>query len=123
MSNYSHLINCIFIEKYIGGSNRPSVINNLKDLQEMQVPTELGRDIGIILGIAYNSDHPEVVHTLPSSLKILIFKFLPAKKGKTCCIGGPLSKVNTIVFSVLLESKHILKQNIYHVINLFAQKR
>ena len=73
-------------------------INNRKhkELQELQAPKKLGRDVDIILGIAYKSIHPEVVHTLPSGLQILRSKFLPATKDETCYIGGNIGAQSTL---------------------------
>ena len=53
-------------------------------------------DTDIILGIAYNSVHPKVIRTLPSSLQIPRSKFFPAKTDEICCIVGPISAANAI---------------------------
>ena len=70
------------------GNHRAKMIRNLK------IPSKLGGEIDAIIGIQFKSIYPEEVFTLPSGLTIYKSKFLPAKKGETACIGGPLGALD-----------------------------
>ena len=68
----SQTIWAISVDKVVNWRPNPQlrpILDNIKindpkhkELQDLQIPEELGGDIYIILGIAYNSVHPEVVN-------------------------------------------------------------
>merc|ERR1712074_435994 len=61
-----------------------------KDLQNLRIPSSLGKSVDMILGQRYQQIHPKVIHTLPNGLTIYKSKLQPWNPGETACIGGPI---------------------------------
>merc|ERR1712148_165536 len=61
-----------------------------KDLQNLRIPSSLGKSVDMILGQKYWQIYPEVIHTLPNGLTIYKSKLQPWNPGETACIGGPI---------------------------------
>ena len=60
-----------------------------EELQLLKVPEKIGGEADILLGILYESIHPQRVHTLPSGLFIAKLKLATHKILWTGVIGGP----------------------------------
>ena len=62
-------------------------------VQNLKVPSVVGGQIQMILGIKYQSIYPEIIHTFPNGLTIFESKLRPAEPGALACIGGPISSL------------------------------
>ena len=70
--------------------------SNNRRIQNLQVPTVIGGEVHMILGIRYQSIYPQVVHTFPSGLTIFESKLQPAEPGALACVGGPVSFLESL---------------------------
>ena len=65
-------------------------------IQNLKVPSVVGGNIQMILGIKYQAIYPEVLHTFPSGLTVFESKLRPAEQGALACIGGPVSCIESL---------------------------
>ena len=65
-----------------------------KRISNLTVPSVVGGNIQMIIGIKYANLFPEVIHTFPSGLTVFKSKLRPAgDSGALACIGGPVSSL------------------------------
>ena len=65
-------------------------------VQNLKVPSAVGGQIQMILGIKYQNIYPEIIHSFPSGLTVFESKFRPSEPGTLACIGGPLSCIESL---------------------------
>ena len=66
-------------------------------IQNIKVPSIVGGEVQMILGIKYQSIYPEIIHTFPSGLTVFESKLQPAEPGALACIGGPISCLESLL--------------------------
>ena len=66
-------------------------------LQNCRVPSEIGGNVDIILGIRYNNLAPKVIHTLETGLTIYSINLETHDKSINAAIGGPHQSFSSIV--------------------------
>ena len=64
-----------------------------KELQNLKVPSTVGGEVDILLGIRYLNCHPVLVHALPNGLSIFRVR-LASHNGYNAVIGGPHKAFN-----------------------------
>ena len=72
----------------------------LEELQLLKVPDTIGGEADVLLGILYESLHPQHVHTLPSGLFIAKLKLASHRNLWTGVIGGPHKSFETLADQV-----------------------
>ena len=67
-----------------------------KRIQNIHVPSVIGGEVQIILGIRYQSIYPQILHTFPNGLTVFESKLQPAEPGALACLGGPISSFESL---------------------------
>ena len=78
---------------------KASVPNN-REVQELCVPDFVGGECHVLLGIAYNSHFPQLVHSMESGLSIYKVKLKPSSPKCTAAIAGPHHSFNMLAGKV-----------------------
>ena len=71
-----------------------------KRIQNLKVPSIVGGQVQMILGIRYQTIYPEVLHSFPNGLTVFESKLRPAESNALACIGGPLSCIDSLCNSL-----------------------
>ena len=73
-----------------------SKTKEVKALQNLKVPREVGGKVDLLIGFNLLAVHPEPVHTFPSGLTVYKSKFKPPWPGVLGCVGGPVEALQCI---------------------------
>ena len=76
------------------------IVRNNNVLQGLHIPTKLGGEVEILLGIKYLSIMLRPVYQLPCGLTVYQSVLKPFKDGETAVIGGPLKAFDSITKNI-----------------------